>query len=228
MIKVVRKLRSIAFSATMKAHAMSGLPAMTRREREAYLAALLAVSRNDRLELFEWGSGYSTVWTARRLKEREVSFHIHTLDNHAGWHQKVHEMVEKQGLSEYVTLHLCEFPPFWQKLAWNPSRPPVCGELAPSLEAETHYIELPRTLGVRFNAMLVDARFRSRCLGIAAECVAPTGIVVLHDAQKSWYHGPTALFAHSHFIDSGEYYPGDPGEWKMWFGSHENGVVESL
>ena len=222
------KLHAVAFRSAMKAHAMLGLPAMTKREREAYLAALLAAPRAERLEIFEWGSGYSTVWTAKQLKARGVPFHIRSIDNHRGWHERVRAMLAKAGLADNVTLYIREFPPFWDKPGWDWAKTPACGAFAPAEGAETEYIELPTTLGIEFGLMLVDARFRRRCLEVAAKCVGPQGIVSLHDAQKSWYQEPTKAFAHSRFIHTGGFYPGDNRGWQMWFGSQENAAVERL
>jgi hypothetical protein len=40
-------------------------------------------------------------------------------------------------------------------------------------------------------------------LQIAAEVIAPKGIVILHDAQRAHYHSSLDLFPHVQFLETG-------------------------
>jgi len=228
MPTLIAAAHSLAFKVTMKLHVMRGIPAMTTREREVAKAVLLGVPHEGELRVFEWGSGFSTPWIAKCLSEAGIPFHIDSIDNHQGWHERVREMLKSRGLDGPVTLHLREFVPCWDKPGWDWAKTPECGRFAPSSQNELEYIELPKTLGKHFDVMFVDARFRRRCLEVASECISPLGIVVLHDAQKTWYHPPSALFERSNMIDGERYYPLDNGDWKIWVGSHGNSLVDSL
>ncbi len=170
----------------------------------------------------------STLWLAGTLRKEGVEFELHSVDNHRGWHERVKAKVVDAGLSASVTLHLREFPPFWEKPGWSWDGPPACGEFAPSAGAEQEYVTLPETLGGNFDVILVDARFRRRCLETAHGCLGPMGIVALHDAQKAQYHEPLSGYKYGVMLSSGTYYPTDPGEWRMWFGSDQNHLVADL
>jgi hypothetical protein len=49
------------------------------------------------------------------------------------------------------------------------------------------YVEYPTSYGP-FDFILVDGRARSSCLAKAADLVSAGGLVVLHDAQRTYYH----------------------------------------
>lgn len=226
--RLARGARAAAFQAALKVLMLRRLPAMTRVERSVYEKLLLAMPFEERLDVFEYGSGFSTLYFARFLEAKRVPFHIHSVDNHAGWHARVGELVRRAGLDDRVTLHLHEFPPAWDKPGWDWSKPPACGEFAPSTDAEHAYIDLPAAVGVSFDLIVVDARFRRRCLEKAPGCLAPRGVVLLHDAQKAHYQGSLDSWTHSRFVRSGGYYPFDPGGWRMWLGSMDNPLVDEL
>ncbi len=216
------------FELTMKLHQFCQWPAMTRKEKKAMEKILCFWSRSEPLEIFEYGSGYSTVYWARFLQRQGFIFHLHSIDNHAVWHKLVVRMIKQKGLQEKVTLYLSEFKPFWEKAGWDWSRDPACGEFAPASEAETDYIQKPLSLKRSFDLVIVDARFRRRCLEVARQCLKSKGIVFLHDAQKSKYLEPTKLFKYSRFFDSGHYFPLERTRYQFWVGSEDNAWVTSL
>lgn len=49
------------------------------------------------------------------------------------------------------------------------------------------YVEAPERLGAHWDVVIVDGRKRRRCLNEAASLTTPDGVVLLHDAQRSWY-----------------------------------------
>ena len=65
------------------------------------------------------------------------------------------------------------------------------------------YVEIPKTIGGQFDVMMIDGRLRRRCLQVAAEVVSPSGIVILHDAQKGHYHPSLELYPHVKFLETG-------------------------
>jgi hypothetical protein len=136
----------------------------------------------------------------------------------------VKEFVKKDDLQSRMDLHLMEFKPFWEKPGWG-SVPPPCGQFAPSLENEKNYVDYPRRLGNKFDVIIVDARFRRRCIQVAQEALQPGGVVVLHDAQKKQYHDGLESYPHQRFIDSGTWYPLQEKSNQMWVGSLENCTV---
>lgn len=51
-----------------------------------------------------------------------------------------------------------------------------------------HYVDLPGHFGYKYDFILIDGRMRRRCLLHAYELVNRNGIIVLHDADRTWYH----------------------------------------
>jgi len=201
---------------------------MTLKEISIYKRCLLSQYLDEPLNIFEYGSGFSTIYFAKFLKRKKLHFHIHSVDNNPKWHVKIKQSVKTEGLNDDITLHLSEFPPFWEKEGWNWAVLPKCGQFAPKTEAEFEYINTPLTIGTKFSFIAIDARFRRRCLEIAAECLTEKGIAFLHDAQKTKYHEPLSLYKYSMFIDSGRYFPFDKGNWKIWLGSLNNPSLSKL
>ncbi len=70
------------------------------------------------------------------------------------------------------------------------------------------YITLPAALGGGFDVLLVDGRYRRRCLLHAATQMAPGGVTVLHDAWRTFYQCAFAVFPYQQRI----------GE-ELWIGS---------
>jgi hypothetical protein len=216
------------FDIIMRIHGILHLPAMTPKERSLYKRLLLSFDPARPLRIFEYGSGFSTIYFSRMLKKRGRHFTLHSIDNNRIWHHRVQEMVRKYGLSDSVTLHIRSFPPFWEKPQWRWGHPPRCNEFAPKTEEENGYVSLPISLDQKFDCIFVDGRFRRRAIAAAAESLSPNGIVVLHDAQKSHYHPGLDTYKFSRFFSSGKYYPLDPGNWKLWAGSPRNPIVNRL
>jgi len=213
------KLKLSPLSIMMKIHVMLKLPAMSLKEIGVYKKCLLSQCYNGPLNIFEYGSGFSTIYFAKFLKRKKVPFHIYSIDNNAEWHTKIKNLVKTKGLDDVITLYLSEFTPFWEKEGWNSAVLPKCGQFAPKLETEFEYINIPLRIGVKFNFISVDARFRRRCLEVVTKCLTEKGIVFLHDAQKTKYHEPLSLYKYSKFINGGRYYPFEKKDWKIWIGS---------
>jgi predicted O-methyltransferase YrrM len=56
------------------------------------------------------------------------------------------------------------------------------------------YVEFPRSLGMRFDFILVDGRARKDCLICALDLLNIGGIIVLHDANRKYYLDPCKLY----------------------------------
>jgi hypothetical protein len=117
-----------------------------------------------------------------------------------------------------------EFRPFWEKPGWGPV-PPPCSQFAPCSDNEKNYVDYPRRLGKKFDVIIVDARFRRRCIQAAREALQTDGVVVLHDAHKKQYHDGLELYPYRRFIDSGTWYPLQDESNQMWVGSLGNCAV---
>ena len=229
LIKITRKLQDIYFRIKIKVYGLRNLPVQTKKERNVFKAIFgQASSGKGRLKIFEWGSGFSTLYYAKYLTGGNIDFEWHAIDNHRGWYETIKSLLMRNNLSDKVHLYLQEFPPFWEKPGWGPL-PPPCGVFAPCLDNEKKYINLPLQLGGKFDVVIVDARFRRHCIQVAREVLKPTGIVILHDAQKKHYQTGLDAFPYGRFIDSGNLYPLQEVPNSVWVGSmQQHPVFETL
>lgn len=197
------------------------LPGMTTKERKN-IKKLLNTYKNKKVRILEWGSGYSTIYYSKYLNSLKIDFEWYGIENSRKWYDKVLGQLKKHKLTDKVHLYLFEFTPFWQKPNWDWDDPIHVG-FDPHEDNEKKYISFPNTLGIKFDIIIVDARFRRRCLIEAQEMLAPKGFVILHDAQKTQYQSPLSLYKFGKCTDSGYlYYSGARTHTKMWIGSNDN------
>ncbi|MDO8488569.1 MAG: class I SAM-dependent methyltransferase [Candidatus Omnitrophota bacterium] len=222
-MKILEKFQNIFFKARMSINAFLGLPAQTGRERGLYRKIFDIMGGRGNLDIFEWGSGFSTVYYAQYLRKRGIIFTWDAIDNNNSWAEKVRGMIVKRGLKNSVSIHVKEFPAFWEKPGWDWSvLPPACGKFSPKLQEELAYIAMPGSLGRRFDIVFIDARFRRHCLKVAKEILKPCGIIVMHDAQKQHYHEGMADLTFSKFFNGGAWVPFVRLLNKVWLGSFDN------
>jgi len=202
------------------------LPGMTPKERRIIKDILKESSKKNKINILEWGGGGSTIYYARYLKALDASFEWHSIENSAEWAGKVVRRLERYKLRDMAHIHLFEFTPFWQKPGWDWSDPRP-EEFGLREEAERRYIIFPETLGLKFDVIIIDGRFRRRCLIEAQKFLAPSGCVILHDAQKTHYHSPLNSYKYGKFFESKYidvpylHKSGDKKWCKMWIGSNE-------
>lgn len=199
--EVVGKFQSLYFKTKMFVNNKLGLPAQTRKEIKIF-KTLLNNFIGEKIKIFEWSSGFSTIYYDEYLRKMGAEFEWHSIDNNKAWHEKVKSKVERKGLQPYVRLYLKEFLPFWEKPGWGPI-PPVCGFFGPKSENEKAYVNFPNLLNNRFDIVIIDARFRRHCIQTAKEVLLPEGIVILHDAQKAHYHVGLYDFQYRKFLLGG-------------------------
>jgi predicted O-methyltransferase YrrM len=222
--KIILKLQAYYFNMKLRLYGFLKLPAQTEKERQIFKAIFDKAGAGKGLRIFEWGSGYSTLYYARYLNGNGVDFEWHSIDNNRAWHERVKEFVKKENLQSKVYLHLMEFMPFWEKPGWG-AVPPPCGQFAPSSDNEKDYVDYPRRLGKKFDVIIVDARFRRRCIQIARDVLQTDGVVVLHDAHKKQYHDGLESYTYKRFIESGTWYPLQEKPNRIWVGCVENSTI---
>ena len=136
-------------------------------------------------------------------------------------------MANRYRLNDRVHLHLSEFPAFWELPNWSWEEGNIPKEVC-SPEA-TEYVEYPRRLteSKGFDVIIIDGRFRRRCLRVAAEVLAPGGLVLLHDARKTHYHGSLGIYEFGHFFDSGNL-AGSKVKIKTWLGTLDRNRIPDI
>lgn len=222
--RIMGKFQSYYFNARLSLHGFLNIPVQTGKERQIFKAIFNQTDREKVLKIFEWGSGFSTVYYGKYLSKLGVKFEWHSIDNNREWHEKVQILIKEKKLDSNIKLYLKEFLPFWEKPGWN-MVPPPCAVYSPKSEEELGYINLPKQFDDKFNIIIVDARFRKHCIQTAKEVLLPEGIVVLHDAQKPHYHEGLDAFPHRKFIDSGVWYPLQEVSNQMWIGCLKNNPI---
>ncbi len=129
------------------------------------------------VKVFEWGSGASTIWLARRVAQ------LVTVENDPEWHRRVAAALKEQGLAS-CQLILAEAEPA------GPDTPPEW--VSPrrrfqglSFERYVRSID-PHPEG-HFDLVCVDGRQRVACARRAVAHVRPGGHLLLDNADRSRY-----------------------------------------
>lgn len=215
-------LQSVYFKGKLRINNILGLPAQTSKEIQIFKTIFNSYNcQNKKIIIYEWGSGFSTIYYADYLHNKGIEFEWHSIDNDKIWYEKVKSMIRKKTLEQNVNLYLKEFKPFWEKPGWG-SVPPPCGIFSPKSEKEMAYINHPRQFKNSFDIIIIDARFRRHCIQTTKDVILPEGIAIMHDAQKQHYHIGLNDFKFSMFLDSGSWYTFQQIPNKVWVGSMEN------
>jgi hypothetical protein len=163
---------------------------------------VLSKVEGQSLRIFEWGSGSSTVYYPKFLTSIGRQFQWYAQDNSTEWFQRSRGRVADASLSEWVHVDCSEFPAFWDLPSYSPGDPVPPKTYSDSAMVQ-EYVDSPKNLGGHFDVMIIDGRFRRRCLQVGAEVIAPKGIVILHDADRDHYHSSLALYPHVLVLETG-------------------------
>ena len=173
-----RRWRHWAYSLTIvhdsRAMAQLDVPWWTYRAIEAVEQWLSA--RTDPVRVFEYGSGASTVWLARRAGE------VHSVEHHRAFAELMHpELVSYPNASVRVVE------------AVPSARPAV-----PS-QKEGHegldfaeYVAAINDVPGSFDLVVIDGRAREACLAAAAGRLAHDGLIVFDNSRRRRYRDAIA------------------------------------
>jgi len=169
-------------------------------------ALLQLAKENEFLNILEWGSGNSTIYFSKFLKQRGIPFKWIAIENFVPWHEKVVNFITEQNLSENTAIIL-------KNPIYDGNRD------VQEMSDLGEYLNFPSTLGIKFNLIIIDGRKRKECLDKAAVILAKNGLVILHDAERKWYHE-----GFKHYLNGGEFVATNisPNSWggvqKLWAG----------
>lgn len=202
------------------------LPAQTAADRRLFMKVFQLFAGKS-LRVFEWGAGYSTIFYSRYLVSIGADFEWHAIDNSPKWQEHVSSLVTQYRLDNRVHIYLSKFPAFWEIPGWSWEEKQVPEEVC--RPEATEYVEYPKRLtGERgFDVVIVDGRFRRRCLHIAAEVLAPGGVVLLHDAQKSHYHSALGVYRFGRFFNTGRML-GAKVRTNTWLGTFDGNRLSDI
>ena len=116
-------------------------------------------------------------------------FHRYGVDHYPAWHAWVASRTDP------ARAHLT-----CQPFDWPTER---LAEFIPAV-AHDAYIEAPLRLGGRFDVLIIDGRFRRRCVEPAMRVVTPGGLVLLCDAHRKYYHCTLKQYE-GRFLDIGRW-----------------------
>jgi predicted O-methyltransferase YrrM len=139
------------------------------------LASELERSLTPDAEAFEYGSGGSTLWLAKRVGG------LTSVEHHAGWHARVEEELRQAGLTN-CSVELYEPTATGNGASDGPYRSPVVeGNFQDYVKAIS---SLPDD---SLDLVLVDGRCRVECVLRAMTKVKPGGMLILDDSDRKRY-----------------------------------------
>ena len=144
----------------------------------------------------EWGSGYSTLYFPKFLTENAKWISI---EHSREWANRIKRMNRNSGVEVFYV------PP--NHYPWSDVNQDG------SYSDLKDYIEFPRKFG-NFDFILVDGRARKDCLTVAYDIISDGGVVILHDAERKYYHEPFKLYKYQRLFPGGQ-----KGIRDLWIGS---------
>src|SRR3989344_3767391 len=169
-------------------------PWMKESEIKSLEKILLGLAKKPGpLRILEWGSGGSTAYFTDFLKRHGISYKWLSLEYNKKWHDEIRRLKSADPDTKIVLFD-----------ARN-------DELKQRRTNMDDYVAYPKTLGVKYDFILVDGRKRRRCLVEASSLIFPDGAVVLHDAERKYYHCAFLHFPYSRFLQT-----------RLWIGKNES------
>ncbi len=156
-------------------------------------------------KVLEWGSGYSTLYWHTLLPEDSTWLAV---EHNKVWVDRLNELNDNPN----VTIKCVE-----------PENPEWTDEYRDGAYSDlTSYINYPATQG-KFDLIIIDGRGRKDCAVAAKEILTDNGILILHDANREWYHEPLQEFKFRElFLDYRNKYENFRRvAGGIWLGSHE-------
>ncbi len=128
-------------------------------------------SRRRPIRVFEFGSGASTLWLARRVDE------VHAVEHHASFAAR---MRPEFAAHRHITLHQVEARPATRPGV--PSRKPGHQGLD-----FADYVATIDRVGGRFDVIVIDGRAREACLQASIPHLAADGLIVYDNSGRRRY-----------------------------------------
>ena len=153
----------------------------------------------------EWGAGYSTLYFPRFLNKNARWV---CLEHDKDWIRKIEKKTKQNPNVEVFYIPPDHFP-------WTDEyKDGAYSDLS-------SYVEFPNSLE-DFDFILIDGRARKECLIKAYQLLRGRGIVVLHDANRKYYHGPFELYEYrALFEDHRKFDARCEYEGGLWVGSKD-------
>lgn len=189
---------------------------MSHKDADLCEQILLSVANSchGQCEILEWGSGRSTDYFTKFLASKNLHFRWLSVEYDRKFFSSLNLSANTQN-SINTTIHFST-PDNKIPVITSPNDSPFkleyvvfnYGLLRPMLAAQKAdrkvkmdtYVQFPGTLGRKFDFVLVDGRHRRDCLLHVCSWLADTGIVILHDAYRPYYHCSFKSYPVSSFL----------------------------
>lgn len=156
------------------------------------------LSRLRPTSCLEWGTGYSTLFFPHKLSPEA---HWLSVDHDEEWTQKI------QGLRPNPVVDIRCVPA--NQFPWT-------DEIQDGAYSDlVDYIDYPENFAP-YDFILVDGRARNYCLQKAFDLIQPRGVVLLHDANRGYYHTGLEQYRFQVFFECYRTHAGG-----IWLGSRE-------
>lgn len=176
------------------------IPWLNFEEREVFIIILKTLRPKICLE---WGAGYSTLYFPKFIGKDAKWFSV---EHDIKWSEKIRRLNKKKNVE------ICHTPP--DKYPWtDKNNDGAYSDLK-------NYIEFPAFQ--KYDLIFIDGVARKDCLKKAYELITEDGIVILHDAEREYYHEPFYLYKYQHtFSFKGR-------KRKIWIGSKCDKIKNSI
>lgn len=152
----------------------------------------------------EWGAGYSSIYFSKFLPKNSIWYSV---EHDLRWARKIQfKLWLRIPFRDGTKIKIFHVPPN------DPAFIKRYGEEGEYSDLND-YVDFPKKLGY-FDFIFIDGRARKDCLIRAYEVIKDRGVVVLHDANRRYYHEPFSLYGHQVFLPG---HQEDAGG--LWLGS---------
>lgn len=135
--------------------------------------------RGDRMSVFEYGSGASTLWLSKRCRA------VHSVEHDPDWARQVREMCAGRA---NVTISTVTAPKATEATRCRSGR---SGWTDRSFD---RYVDSIRSCPEKFDMIIVDGRARADCLAAARGMLKDGGMILFDDSHRSRYRAAIETF----------------------------------
>ena len=157
-------------------------PFMKKREVRLFKKHLLTQNHEGVLDILEWGSGGSTVYFTDFLESHSIPYTWTSIEYNKMWYEKIKEATKHKPSVALVLFDVGN------------------NNLKQRNIPMDEYVNYPKTLNKKFDIIFVDGRKRRRCILEAKHLLKEGGVVLVHDAQRTYYQCAFKEYPDQHFI----------------------------
>lgn len=149
-------------------------------EAKEWIEAFLIQNHSKEMIVFEYGSGGSTIFFARRVLK------VFSVEHNPAWYRVIRNILQKRNVSN------CKY------LLMEPQSVPVCisdatdpysyaSQEYASMSFEAYVKSIDACLNKCFDLVFIDGRARPSCILHARNKVKPGGFIILDNSERDYY-----------------------------------------